>query len=65
MAAKTVEEHITLIDAKIAKKKDEIAALEEQKEKLLHPVNMRTVLAKVKESRMTPEEIAEKLGLEI
>lgn len=65
MAAKTVEERIALIDEKIAKKKDEIVALEEQKEKLLHPVNMRTVLAKVKESGMTAQEIADKLGLEL
>lgn len=62
---KTVEERVAVIDAKIAKKQDEISALEAQKQKLLHPINMKTVLAKAKESGMTPEEIAEKLGLEI
>lgn len=62
---KTVEEKIAVIDQKIAKKQEEINALEAQKQKLLHPVNMKTVMAKAKESGMTPEEIAEKLGLEI
>ena len=46
MAAKSTEERIALIDGKIAKKKEEIAALEAQKQKLLHPVNMKTVMAK-------------------
>ena len=62
---KTVEERVAVIDAKIVKKQDEISALEAQKQKLLHPINMKTVMAKAKESGMTPEEIAEKLGLEI
>lgn len=62
---KTVEERVAVIDAKIVKKQDEISALEAQKQKLLHPINMKTVLAKAKESGMTPEEIAEKLGLEV
>ena len=65
MAGKTAEERIALIDAKIAKKQDEINALEAQKQKLLHPVTMRTVIAKAKESGLTAEEIAEKLGLEV
>lgn len=65
MAAKTVEERVALIDGKIAKKQAEIDALNEQKKKLLHPVSMRTVMAKAKEAGMTPEEIAAKLGLEI
>jgi len=65
MAAKTTEERIAMIEAKIAKKKAEITALEEQKEKLLHPVTMRSVIAKVKESGMTAEEIAQKLGIEL
>ena len=38
MAARTAEERIALIDAKIAKKKEEIKALEAQKQKILHPV---------------------------
>ncbi len=49
----------------IAKKQAEIDALEVQKQKLLHPVNMKTVMAKAKEAGLTPEEIAEKLGLEV
>jgi len=65
MARKSADERITAIDEKIAKKQAEIAALEAQKQKLLHPVNMRTVMAKAKEVGLTPEEIAEKLGLEV
>ena len=62
---KTVEERVAILDAKIAKKQEEINNLEAQKQKHLHPINMKTVMAKAKESGMTPEEIAEKLGLEI
>lgn len=62
---KTTDERIALIDEKIAKKRAEIESLESQKNKLLHPVNMKTVMAKAKEIGMTPEEIAEKLGLDI
>lgn len=40
MAARSTEERIALIDAKISKKQDEIKALEAQKQKLLHPVTM-------------------------
>lgn len=65
MAAKNVQERIALIDEKIEKKKSEIESLEAQKQKLLHPVNMRTVMAKAKEAGLTPEEIAEKLGIEV
>ena len=68
MAARTVksvEEKVAVIDQKIAKKQEEINALEAQKQKLLHPVNMMTVMAKAKEIGLTPEEIAEKLGLEV
>jgi len=65
MAAKTVDERIATIDEKIAKKQAEIDALEAQKQKLLHPVNMRTVMAKAKEAGLTPGEIAEKLGLDV
>lgn len=65
MAAKTVEERIALIDQKIEKKKAEIDALEATKQKLLHPVNMKTVIAAAKEAGITAEEIAEKLGLQI
>lgn len=64
-ARKTTDERIALIDEKIAKKRAEIESLESQKNKLLHPVNMKTVMARAKEIGMTPEEIAEKLGLDI
>ena len=63
--AKPVAERVAAIDQKIEKKQAEIAALERQKNKLLHPINMRTVLAKAKEAGMSPEEIAEKLGIEV
>lgn len=65
MAARTVEERIVIIDEKISKKKAEIKALETQKQKLLHPVTMKTVMEKAKASGLSPEEIAEKLGLEM
>lgn len=50
---------------KSQKKQAEIAELEAQKQKLLHPVSMRVVMAKAKEAGLTPEEIADKLGIEI
>ena len=56
---------IALIDAKISKKQDEIKALEAQKQKLLHPVTMRSVMEKAKAAGLSAEEIAEKLGLEM
>lgn len=65
MAARTVEERIAIIDEKISKKKAEIKALETQKQKLLHPVTMKTVMEKAKASGLSPEEIAEKLSLEM
>ena len=65
MAARNVEERIAIIDEKISKKKAEIEALEAQKQKLLHPVTMKTVMEKAKASGLSPEEIAEKLGLEM
>ena len=65
MAARTVEERIAIIDEKISKKKADIKVLEAQKHKLLHPVTMKTVMEKAKASGLSPEEIAEKLGLEM
>ena len=65
MAARSTEERIALIDAKISKKQEEIKALEAQKQKLLHPVTMRTVMEKAKAAGLSAEEIAEKLGLEM
>ena len=65
MARKTVEERIVLIDEKIAKKKAEIEELEAQKYKLEHPVTMKSVMDKAKAAGLTPEKIAEKLGIEV
>lgn len=65
MAARSTEERIALIDAKISKKQDEIKALEAQKQKLLHPVTMRSVMEKAKAAGLSAEEIAEKLELEM
>ena len=65
MAAKTVEERLKSIDAKIETKRAEIEALEAQKQKLLHPVTMRSVMSKLKEQGITPEEVAKKMGIEI
>ena len=65
MAAKTVEERVAILDEKIAKKQSEIEALEAQKQELLHPVTMRSVMAKAKEAGLSAEEIASKLGLEV
>ena len=62
---KTVEERIALIGAKIAKKREEIAALETQKHKLQNPVTMKSVMDKAKKAGLTPEEIAKKLGIEV
>lgn len=59
------EERLAVLEQKIEKKKSELSALEAQKEKLLHPINMRTVMAKAKELGLTPEEIAEKLGIDV
>lgn len=42
MAARTVEERIAIIDEKISKKKADIKVLEAQKQKLLHPVTMKS-----------------------
>lgn len=50
---------------KRSKKNAEIKVLEEQKQKLLHPLNMKTIVAKAREAGLTPDEIAEKLGLEV
>lgn len=65
MATRSIEERIALIDAKISKKQEEIKALEAQKQKILHPITMKTVMEKAKASGLSAEEIAEKLGLEM
>lgn len=63
MRRRSKEERIAAIDELIAKKQSEIIELEAKRQRLLHPVSMRKVLSKAKESGLTPEEIAEKLGL--
>ena len=65
MAARSTEERLARIDAKIAKQQEEIKTREAPKQKLLHPVTMRTVMEKAKAAGLSAEEIAEKLGLEM
>lgn len=64
-AGRTVEERVAEIDVKIAKKKEELAKLESQKEALLRPVNWRTVMAKAKENSLSAKEVADRLGFDI
>lgn len=65
MATKTTDERIALIDAKIEKKQKEIESLEARKYKLLHPINVKTLISKAKEKGMTLEMMAEKLELDM
>lgn len=62
---RTKEERIADLDAKIAKKKEELAKLEMQKHRLEHPISVKSIIAKAKEAGLTHEQIAEKLGIEI
>ena len=62
---KTNEERAAILREKIEKKEAEIEVMKEQMQRLLHPVTMKTVMAKAKESGLSPMEIAEKLGLDI
>ena len=62
---KTNEERAAILREKIEKKEAEIEVMKEQMQRLLHPVTMKTVMAKEKESGLSPMEIAEKLGLDI
>lgn len=62
---RSIEERVAIIDEKIAKKKEELSKLEAQKKRLLHPVTMKTVITKAKDAGMSPEEVAEKLGIEL
>ena len=63
-AKKSIEERVAEIDIKIAKKREELAKLESQKEALLRPVNWRTVMAKAKEAGLSAKDVAEKLGID-
>ena len=62
---KTNEERAAILKEKIEKKEAEIEVVKEQMQRLLHPVTMKTVMAKAKESGLSPTEIAEKLGIEM
>lgn len=55
-ARRTPEQKIAEIDAKIAK-------LEAKKAEIMRPIKMKEVMEKA--SSMSPEEIAEKLGIEL
>ena len=59
------DERIADLNEKIEKKKAELATLEEKKYRLEHPISMRDILSKAKEAGMTPEQVAEKLGITI
>lgn len=69
---RSVEERVAEIDSKIAKHKSDIANLEARKEAILNPKPRITKAGKIKavidiakKSGMSPEEIAEKLGVTI
>ncbi|MEA4994708.1 hypothetical protein SDC9_79495 [bioreactor metagenome] len=62
---RTLEERIAILDEKISKKKTEIAKLESQKYALEHPVTIKDLVMKAKQSGMSPNEIAQKLGIDI
>lgn len=64
-ARRPANERVAVIDQKIAKKQAEIANLEAQKQRILHPVNMKTVLTMAKQAGLSPEEVAAKLGLKV
>lgn len=66
------EERIAELDKKIAFHKEKVTMLEAKKEAILNPKprggrkkGMNTVLSKAKEMGMTPDEIAEKLGISL
>ena len=65
MAARSVQERIALIDAKISKKKAEIEALEQKKYQLEHPLTAKAIMAKAKEAGLSLNDIVDKLGLEL
>ena len=65
MAGRKRDERIALIDEKIEKKHQEILELEAKKQKLLHPITVRSIIERAKEAGLSPEEIAEKLGINV
>lgn len=63
-SAEMRQERLRIIDEKIARKKREIEELEAKRRELLDPpISMADVIAKLRKSGMTPDEIAQKLGL--
>lgn len=62
---RTLEERIAVLNEKISKKKTEIAKLESQKYALEHPVSIKDIVMKAKQSGLSPSEIAQKLGIDI
>lgn len=62
---RTPEERIAVLNEKISKKKTEIAKLESQRYALEHPVSIKDLIMKAKQSGMSPNEIAQKLGIDI
>lgn len=62
---RSVEERVAAIEEKIAKKKAEIAVLEEKKNRLLHPVSAKSIINQAKQAGMSLEDIAKKLGVEL
>lgn len=61
---KSVEERVAEIDAKIEKKKAELAALEEKKSRIQNPITAQMIIKKAKESGMSLAEMMDKLGIE-
>jgi hypothetical protein len=71
LVRRSAEERVAEIDAKIATHQEAIEKLQAKKEEILNPkprlskaAKMKAILNVAKESGMTPEEIAEKLGIE-
>lgn len=62
---RSVEERVAVIEEKIAKKKAEIAVLEEKKNRLLHPVTAKSIIDQAKQAGMSLEDIAKKLGVDM
>lgn len=60
----TPESKVKLIDKKIVKLKDQIAALELEKEEVLKPIQLKKAVEDAM-SNMSTEELAAKLGIEL
>ncbi len=64
MSDRSLEERLARIDARIEKKKAEIAELEEERSRLLHPLQVRQIVKKAKEKGMSNYDIAGRLNLD-